>query len=84
MMMPVPLKSGQLVSVHFQLPDRPFQFAVQSFICWSDQQGRVGLQFASPSGEWQPELQDWLSQRLEESLPESVAEKFRRTISSKT
>ena len=82
MMMPLPLKSGQLVGVHFQLPDRPFQFAVQSFICWSDEQGRVGLQFASPSGEWKAELQAWLSQRLEDSLPESVAEKFRRAIKS--
>ena len=82
MMMQVPLKSGQLVSVQFQLPDRPFQFAAQSFICWSDEQGQVGIQFASPSGEWKSELQEWLSQRLEESLPESVVEKFRRTIDS--
>jgi ActR/RegA family two-component response regulator len=79
LMMPVSLKSGLLVNVQFQLPDRPFQFATQSFICWSDEHGRVGLQFASPSGEWKSELQEWLSQRLEDSLPESVAEKFRRT-----
>ena len=78
----VPLKSGLVVSVHFQLPSRPFQFAVQSFICWSDEQGRAGLQFASPSGVWKSELQEWLAQRLEDSLPESVAEKFRRTIDS--
>jgi ActR/RegA family two-component response regulator len=81
-MMPVPFKSGELVSVHFQLPDRPFQFSVQSFICWSNEHGRVGLQFASASGEWKSELQEWLSQRLEDSLPESVAEKFRKTIAS--
>ena len=79
---PIPLKSGPLVSVHFQLPNRPFQFAAQSFICWSDEQGRLGLQFASSSGEWRSELQEWLSQRLEDSLPESVVEKFRRTIDS--
>jgi ActR/RegA family two-component response regulator len=79
---PVPLKSGVLVSVHFQLPGRPFQFAAQSFICWSDQEGRAGLQFASPSGVWKSELQEWLSHRLEDSLPESVAEKFRRTLES--
>ena len=82
MTVPVPLKSVLLVSVHFQLPGRPFQFAAPSFICWSDEYGRVGLQFTSPSGEWKSELQGWLSQRLEDSLPESVAEKFRRTIDS--
>jgi ActR/RegA family two-component response regulator len=82
MTVPVPLKSGALVSVHFQLPGRLFQFAAQSFICWSDQEGRAGLQFASPSGVWKSELQEWLSQRLEDSLPESVAEKFRRTLES--
>jgi ActR/RegA family two-component response regulator len=78
MTVPVPLKSGQLVSVHFQLPGRPFQFETQSFVCWSDDQGRAGLQFASPAGVWKSELQEWLSQRLEDSLPEAVAEKFRR------
>jgi DNA-binding response OmpR family regulator len=82
MTVPVPLKSGLLVGVHFQLPGRPFQFAAQSFICWSDEQGRVGLQFASPSGAWKSELQEWLSERLEDGLPESVAEKFRRTLES--
>ena len=80
MTVPLPLKSGKLVSVHFQLPNRAFQFDAQSFICWSDEQGRAGLQFASPSGVWKSELQEWLSQRLEDSLPESVAEKFRRTL----
>lgn len=80
LMMPVPLKPGLLVNVQFQLPNRPYQFAAQSFICWSDEQGRVGLQFASPSVEWKSELQEWLSERLEDSFPESVAEKFRRTV----
>lgn len=79
---PAPLKSGQLISAHFQLPGRPFQFALQASTSWSDEYGRVGLQFASAEGEWKSELQEWLSQRLEDSLPESVAEKFRRTIHS--
>ena len=82
MTVPAPLKSGLMVRVHFQLPNRPFQFDPQSFVCWCDEQGRVGLQYASPSGVWKSELQEWLSQRLEDSLPESVAEKFRRTIDS--
>jgi ActR/RegA family two-component response regulator len=75
---PIPLKRGRLITVHFQLPIRSFQFATQSFICWSDERGRVGVEFASPPGEWKSELQEWLAERLEDSLPESVAEKFRR------
>jgi ActR/RegA family two-component response regulator len=82
MTVPVPVKSGLLFSLHFQLPGCSFQFDTQSFICWSDEQGRAGLQFASASGAWKSELQEWLSQRLEDSLPESVAEKFRRTLNS--
>jgi ActR/RegA family two-component response regulator len=80
MMVPVALKTGKLIAVHFQLPNRPFQFAAQSFICWSNEQGRIGVEFASASGEWKSELQGWLAERLEDSLPESVAEKFRRAM----
>ena len=80
MTVPIALKHRQLISVHFQLPNRPYRFTVQSFICWSDEQGRIGVEFASPSGKWKSELQEWLAERLEGSLPEAVAEKFRRAV----
>jgi ActR/RegA family two-component response regulator len=77
-----PLQAGLQVKVRFELPDRAFKFDVQSYVCWSDGKGKMGLQFVSPWEEGKSELQEWLSQKLEESLPESVAEKFRRTIYS--
>ena len=82
MTVPVPLKSGVLVSVHFQLPNRPFQFDAQSFICWSHEQGRVGLQFASPSGIWKSELREWLrdSKRSCEDWPSRYGEQHPRAV----
>jgi PilZ domain len=77
---PVALKPSLLVAVHFRLPSRPYQFAEQAFICWANERGRIGIEFASPPGAWKSELQEWLLERLEDSLPESVAEKFRRVI----
>jgi DNA-binding response OmpR family regulator len=82
MTVPTPLKPGVLVAVHFQLPRRLYQFAEQAFICWANESGRIGIEFASPRGPWKSELQEWLLERLEDSLPESVAEKFRRVIGS--
>ncbi|PYV52354.1 MAG: hypothetical protein DMG98_24250, partial [Acidobacteria bacterium] len=58
------------------IPGQGSQFAAQSEICWCDEKGRAGLRFAALSSEQKTELQQWLSKRLEESLPESVALKF--------
>jgi hypothetical protein len=55
----------------------------ESTICWSTT-GHLGIRFVSISDEQKPELQVWLSQKLEETLPEFVAEQFRETeLSSK-
>jgi hypothetical protein len=77
-----PLKSGVQVIVRFKVPDRPVQVEAQAYVCWSDGKGRMGLQFVATTEAGKSELQEWLSRKLEESLPESVAEKFRRTIYS--
>ena len=45
----------------------------------TDAKGRAGLRFLSLSEERSAELKEWLSRRLEQSLPESVAMKFRST-----
>ena len=37
----------------------------------------MGLQFVSISPQLESELQEWLSRRLEESLPEAVVDRFR-------
>jgi CheY-like chemotaxis protein len=75
----VPLKPGTRVSVQFTIPGQPTEFTAQSEVCSYDEKGRVGLRFLEPSPQQRSELREWLSRRLEESLPESVAVKFRTT-----
>jgi ActR/RegA family two-component response regulator len=69
------LESGDPARLHFALPDDDFQFVFESTVCWSAGQ-RLGLQFVSP-----PQiarLQQWLSRRLEETMPQWVRDKFSR------
>jgi hypothetical protein len=80
--MPTPPKAGAKVNIQFKLPDRQVQFQAHSYVCWSDERSQMGLLFISASREGQSELQQWLSQKLEEGFPESVAEKFRKTLHS--
>jgi ActR/RegA family two-component response regulator len=70
------LKPGLQVKVQFTLPDREIHFEAVSTVCWS-KEGYLGFQFTSLSAPLASELQEWLSRRLEESLPESVVDKFR-------
>jgi len=72
----VPLIAGEEVQVQFTLPDHEGPFVAESAICWL-KSGRLGVRFASLSEKHKSELQDWLSQKLEETLPEFVAGKFR-------
>jgi CheY-like chemotaxis protein len=76
----VPLKPGSRVTVRFTLPGQSDTFAARSEVCWCDKESRVGLRFLAPSSEQKSELKEWLGQRLEDSLPESVASKFRSTV----
>jgi DNA-binding response OmpR family regulator len=70
----VPLIADK-VNVQFMLPGQPSQFAVKAVRCW--QEGNcVGLQFVSLPPQQKSELQEWLSCRLEEQLPQPVAQKF--------
>jgi CheY-like chemotaxis protein len=73
----VPLLPGESVRVQFTLPDHTVPFFAESTICWS-KTGHLGVRFVSISDEQKSELQVWLSQKLEETLPESVAEQFRK------
>jgi CheY-like chemotaxis protein len=72
----VPLKPGTRIKVEFRLQDQPTDFAVESEVCWYDEQGHAGLQFRPLSTCQQSELQEWLAKRLEDSLPEAVVQKF--------
>jgi hypothetical protein len=73
----VPLLAGEDVQIQFTLPDHKGPFLPESRICWL-KSGRLGVGFVSLSKERKSELQDWLSQRREEMLPEFVAEKFQK------
>ena len=73
----VPLTAGDNVRVQFTLPDHKVPFLAESTICWS-KTGHLGVRFVSLSPKHQCELQDWLSEKLEETLPEFVAGKFQK------
>jgi hypothetical protein len=47
----------------------------ESKICWL-KTGRLGVRFVSFSQGHKSELQGWLSRKLEDLLPDSVAGKF--------
>jgi len=72
----VPLSAGEPVQVQFTLPGHKILLA-ESRICWL-KSGRLGVRFVSLSPESKSELQGWLSRKLEEALPEFVADKFRK------
>jgi ActR/RegA family two-component response regulator len=70
------LKPGTQVKVEFTLPDGEIHFESESTVCWS-KEGYLGFQFKSLSPQLASALQEWLSRRLEDTFPESVADKFR-------
>lgn len=73
----VPLVPGENVRVQFTLPDHEGPVVAESTVCWS-KPGHLGVRFVSVSEEHKSELQVWLSQKLEQILPEFVAEQFRK------
>jgi len=73
----VPIERGESVAVHFALPEHETQFVAQSTICWK-RLGRLGIRFVSLSQGHKSELQEWLARKLEETLPEAVAWRFRK------
>jgi CheY-like chemotaxis protein len=77
----VPLLPGESVRVQFTLPDHPAPLLAESTICWS-KTGHLGVRFVSISEEHRSELQGWLSQKIEEMLPEFVAGQFRKEEST--
>ena len=71
------LSLGEKVQIQFTLPGHEIPFVAESTICWL-KTGRLGVRFVTLSPERKSELQDWLSRKLEEALPEFVADKFRK------
>jgi response regulator RpfG family c-di-GMP phosphodiesterase len=77
--MPNPLKPGAGTRIKFNLPGVESHFEVDATVCWYKEPDRAGLHFVSLPPSQLSELQTWLSSRIEESLPESVIDKFRPT-----
>jgi len=73
----IPLAPGEGVRIQFTLPDHETPFLTGSTLCWA-KTGHLGVRFVSMSDEHKSELQVWLSQKLEETLPEFVAGQFRQ------
>jgi hypothetical protein len=77
----VALDAGEPVQVQFTLPDHKMPLVAESTICWL-KTGHLGVRFVSVSPERKSELQEWLSRKLEEALPESIARQFQKTENS--
>jgi c-di-GMP-binding flagellar brake protein YcgR len=73
----VPLVPGESVRAQFTLPHHEAPVVAESTICWS-KTGHLGVRFVSVSDDHKSELQAWLSQKLEQILPEFVADQFRK------
>jgi hypothetical protein len=73
----VPLLPGESVRVQFTLPDHATPFLAESTLCWA-RAGHFGFRFVSVSDDLKSQLQTWLSEKLEETLPEFVAKQFRK------
>jgi len=70
---------GDDVGLGFTLPGEEFQFALEATVCWAREQ-RIGLQFTPHSLTRTINLQEWLSRRLEEVIPQSVKDKFSNVL----
>lgn len=73
----VPMAPGENLRVQFTLPDHEAPVLAESTICWL-KTGHLGIRFVSLADDHNSELQAWLSQKLEEILPEFVADQFRK------
>jgi len=74
---PPHLIPGAKVHVEFVLPGSNARFSAACDIRWRNSRNHAGIQFLLMPLDQRCDLQEWLRQKLEESLPESVAEKFR-------
>lgn len=74
---PPQLVLGAKAHVEFVLPGSQARFTAACETRWRNARNHAGLQFLLMPLDQRCDLQEWLRVKLEESLPESVAEKFR-------
>ena len=75
----IPLEPGSEGTAQFTLPDPPLAVTAESKVCWSNEDGEIGLSFLFLPVDMASELQAWLAQKLEQELPQLVADKFRQS-----
>lgn len=78
---PVPMKKGFRGDAEFSLPSSDLHFNTESQVCWYREDGQAGLRFLTFTSGQRAQLQEWLSRRLEEHLPEAIVAKFRAASS---
>lgn len=66
------LPVGERIGLRLTLPGSDVTAKIQGEVCWSDNAGRLGVQFVQIPRPVKEHLVAWLMQRLEESLPEEV------------
>jgi CheY-like chemotaxis protein len=73
----IPLAQGLEGAAQFTLPELPLRITAEFKVCWNNAKGEAGLSFLSMPFDAASALQGWLAQKLEQELPQLVAEKFR-------
>jgi DNA-binding response OmpR family regulator len=68
----VPLRVGEKLQLRMVLPGTNQSVRLSGEACWSDEGGRVGIQFLQVAPEVTELLRSWLFERLQESLAEAV------------
>lgn len=69
---------GAQVKAGFTLPGETTRFDIDAEICWCDKKGRAGVQFRTVPPEQKLQLQDWLSRKIEQGIPEPIARLFQK------
>ncbi len=64
-----PLQVGERVSLRLTLPGTEGTATISSEVCWTDNAGRVGLEFVQVPETVVERLQCWIADRLEECQP---------------
>jgi hypothetical protein len=64
------MQVDELVELHFRLPGQNESISLGAEVCWA-KSDRVGLQFCRVTRDTSEKLQSWLSERLQEDLPEA-------------
>src|ERR1700683_1817220 len=72
----VPLTPGSDVTIQFTLANPQLAITADCKVCWHNDKGQSGLLFLFLPSNVSSELHAWMSQKLEEQLPESVTRKF--------